>query len=148
PLRWDRHGPLGRSRAGARVRRADDARVRGLGQGGLAPSVGCRARRGRVSTAEPIIRLAGVTKRFGRTVAVDDVTIDVPRGRCLGWLGPNGSGKTTLIRSVLAWPRAAAVTIHVRGCEGPKDVRHALSGVGAIVEEPRFYPYLSGRRNL
>ena len=98
--------------------------------------------------AEPIIRLSGVTKRFGRTVAVDDVTVDVPRGRCLGWLGPNGSGKTTLIRCMLGLARASAGTIHVRGREVPKDVRHALSGAGAIVEEPRFYPYLSGRRNL
>jgi ABC-2 type transport system ATP-binding protein len=101
-----------------------------------------------VSASEPIIRLERVTKRFGRTVAVDDVTIDVPRGRCLGWLGPNGSGKTTLIRCMLGLARASAGTIHVRGSEVPKDVRHALAGVGAIVEEPRFYPYLSGRRNL
>jgi ABC-2 type transport system ATP-binding protein len=101
-----------------------------------------------VSEAEPIIRLSGVTKRFGRTVAVDDVTIDVPRGRCLGWLGPNGSGKTTLIRCMLGLARPTAGTIHVRGREVPRDVRSALAGVGAIVEEPRFYPYLSGRRNL
>jgi ABC-2 type transport system ATP-binding protein len=99
-------------------------------------------------SAEPIIRLAGVTKRFGRTVAVDDVTIDVPRCRCLGWLGPNGSGKTTLIRCMLGLARVTAGTIHVRSSEVPKNVRHALAGVGAIVEEPRFYPYLSGRRNL
>ena len=100
------------------------------------------------ASAEPIIRLAGVTKRFGRTVAVNDVTIDVPRGRCLGWLGPNGSGKTTLIRCMLGLARVTSGRIHVRGKEVPKDVRHALAGVGAIVEEPRFYPYLSGRRNL
>jgi ABC-2 type transport system ATP-binding protein len=101
-----------------------------------------------MSEPEPIIRLEGVTKRFGRTVAVDDVTVDVPRGRCLGWLGPNGSGKTTLIRCMLGLARPTAGTIHVRGREVPRDVRSALSGVGAIVEEPRFYPYLSGRRNL
>jgi ABC-2 type transport system ATP-binding protein len=101
-----------------------------------------------VSAAEPIIRLDGVTKRFGRTVAVDDVTIDVPRGRCLGWLGPNGSGKTTLIRCMLGLARPTAGTIHVRGRAVPGDVRSALAGVGAIVEEPRFYPYLTGRRNL
>ena len=101
-----------------------------------------------MSAAEPIIRLTGVTKRFGRTVAVDDVTIDVPRGRCLGWLGPNGSGKTTLIRCMLGLARPTSGTIHVRGQEVPRDVRAALAGVGAIVEEPRFYPYLSGRRNL
>jgi len=101
-----------------------------------------------MSASEPIIRLAGVTKRFGRTVAVDDVTIDVPRGRCLGWLGPNGSGKTTLIRCMLGLARVSAGTIEVRGRAVPRDVREALAGVGAIVEEPRFYPYLSGRRNL
>jgi ABC-2 type transport system ATP-binding protein len=89
-----------------------------------------------------------VTKRFGRTVAVDDVTVDVPRGRCLGWLGPNGSGKTTLIRCMLGLARPTAGTIHVRGREVPHDARSALAGVGAIVEEPRFYPYLTGRRNL
>jgi ABC-2 type transport system ATP-binding protein len=101
-----------------------------------------------VSGAEPIIRLSGVTKRFGRTVAVDDVTVDVPRGRCLGWLGPNGSGKTTLIRCMLGLARPSAGTIEVRGREVPGEVRSALAGVGAIVEEPRFYPYLTGRRNL
>ena len=101
-----------------------------------------------MTAGEPIIRLAGVTKRFGRTVAVDDVTIDVPRGRCLGWLGPNGSGKKTLIRCMLGLAHVTAGTIHVRGREVPHDVRKALAGVGAIVEEPRFYPYLSGRRNL
>ena len=67
-----------------------------------------------MSTTEPIIQLAGVTKRFGRTVAVDDVTIDVPRGRCLGWLGPNGSGKTTLIRCMLGLARASAATSRFR----------------------------------
>jgi ABC-2 type transport system ATP-binding protein len=101
-----------------------------------------------VTATEPIIRLQGVTKRFGRTVAVDDVTVDVPRGRCLGWLGPNGSGKTTLIRCMLGLARPTAGTIHVRGREVPHDARSALAGVGAIVEEPRFYPYLTGRRNL
>jgi ABC-2 type transport system ATP-binding protein len=101
-----------------------------------------------VTATEPIIRLEGVTKRFGRTVAVDDVTVDVPRGRCLGWLGPNGSGKTTLIRCMLGLARPTAGTIHVRGREVPREARSALAGVGAIVEEPRFYPYLTGRRNL
>jgi ABC-2 type transport system ATP-binding protein len=101
-----------------------------------------------VTTDEPIIRLAGVTKRFGKVVAVDDVTIDVPRGRCLGWLGPNGSGKTTLIRCMLGLARPTTGAIHVRGYPIPRDARAALAGVGAIVEEPRFYPYLSGRKNL
>lgn len=99
-------------------------------------------------SGEPIIRLEGVSKRFGKTVAVDNVTIDVPRGRCLGWLGPNGSGKTTLIRCMLGLARPTSGSIYVRGYPIPRNARAALAGVGAIVEEPRFYPYLTGRRNL
>jgi ABC-type multidrug transport system ATPase subunit len=99
-------------------------------------------------TDEPIIRLEGVTKRFGSKVAVDGVTIDVPRGRCLGWLGPNGSGKTTLIRCMLGLARTSSGTIEVRGQPMPSGSRLALERVGGIVEEPRFYPYLSGRGNL
>ena len=98
--------------------------------------------------AETIIALERVSKRFGSTKAVTDVTFDVPRGRCLGWLGPNGSGKTTLIRCMLGLARVSEGTIHVRGHRIPEEGRTALERVGGIVEEPRFYPYLSGRRNL
>jgi ABC-type multidrug transport system ATPase subunit len=79
---------------------------------------------------------------------VDDVTVDVPRGRCFAWLGPNGCGKTTLIRMMLGLAQPTGGRIHLRGCEVPREIRRALSRVGGIVEEPRFYPYLSGRRNL
>src|SRR4029077_1545798 len=81
-------------------------------------------------------------------LAVDDVTVEVPRGRCFAWLGPNGCGKTTLIRMMLGLAQPSGGNIHLRGFEVPKDIRKALSRVGGIVEEPRFYPYLSGRRNL
>jgi ABC-2 type transport system ATP-binding protein len=97
---------------------------------------------------EPVISLNNVTKRFGQNVAVDDVTIDVPRGQCFAWLGPNGCGKTTLIRMVLGLARASAGTIRVRGLSVPGETQQALARVGAIVEEPRFYPYLSGQANL
>jgi ABC-2 type transport system ATP-binding protein len=97
---------------------------------------------------ETIIQLEGVSKRFGSVRAVTDVTFDVQRGRCLGWLGPNGSGKTTLIRCMLGLARVSEGTIHVRGRRIPQETRQALERVGGMVEEPRFYPYLSGRRNL
>jgi ABC-2 type transport system ATP-binding protein len=97
---------------------------------------------------EPIIALRGVTKRFGAVAAVDDVTVDIPAGRCFAWLGPNGCGKTTLIRMMLGLARPSAGEISVRGYSIPRDAREAMSRVGAIVEEPRFYPYLSGRDNL
>jgi ABC-2 type transport system ATP-binding protein len=98
--------------------------------------------------ADTIIALEHVSKRFGSTRAVVDVSFDVLRGRCLGWLGPNGSGKTTLIPCMLGLARVSEGTIHVRGRRMPEDGRRALERVGGIVEEPRFYPYLSGRRNL
>ncbi len=99
-------------------------------------------------STEPIIRLRGVTKRFRTKVAVSDVSFDVAPGRCLGWLGPNGSGKTTLIRCMLGLARVSSGSIEVRGHPMPDEARRALERVGGIVEEPRFYPYLSGRANL
>ena len=98
--------------------------------------------------ADPIITLDAVTKRFGSTAAVSDVSFQVMPGRCVGWLGPNGSGKTTLIRCMLGLARPTTGTITVRGHAVPGDVRQALTRVGAIVEEPRFYPYLTGKANL
>lgn len=97
---------------------------------------------------EHIIRLSGVTKRFGSLTAVDDVTVDVPAGRCFAWLGPNGCGKTTLIRMMLGLARTSAGKIEVCGFNVPSQTSAALAHVGGIVEEPRFYPYLSGRDNL
>jgi ABC-type multidrug transport system ATPase subunit len=100
------------------------------------------------SLSDAIIQLEHVSKRFGQMLAVDDVTVDVPRGRCFAWLGPNGCGKTTLIRMMLGLAKPTGGRIQLRGLDVPGDIRQALSRVGGIVEEPRFYPYLSGSRNL
>lgn len=97
---------------------------------------------------EHVIRLQGVTKRFGQLTAVDDVTIEIPAGRCFAWLGPNGCGKTTLIRMMLGLARPTSGSIEVLGHNVPGDTAAALASVGGIVEEPRFYPYLTGRQNL
>jgi ABC-2 type transport system ATP-binding protein len=98
--------------------------------------------------SDHVIRLEGVTKRFGQLTAVDDVTVDVPAGRCFAWLGPNGCGKTTLIRMMLGLARSTSGNIEVCGYNVPHQTHKALAEVGGIVEEPRFYPYLSGRENL
>src|SRR4051794_41543358 len=81
-------------------------------------------------------------------LAVDDVTVDVPRGRCFAWLGPNGCGKTTLIRMMLGLAKPTGGRIQLRGLDVPRDIRAALSRVGGVVEEPPLYPYPSGRTNL
>jgi ABC-2 type transport system ATP-binding protein len=90
----------------------------------------------------------GLTKRFGPTVAVDDVELLVPRGSAFGYLGPNGAGKTTLIRTLLGLTRANAGTMSLLGIPVPAERATALARVGAIVDEPRFHPHLSGRDNL
>lgn len=90
----------------------------------------------------------GLTKRFDTTVAVDDVELLVPRGSAFGYLGPNGAGKTTLIRTLLGLTKADGGTMSLLDIPVPHQRREALAGVGAIVDEPRFHPHLTGRENL
>ncbi|WP_103347720.1 ABC transporter ATP-binding protein [Amycolatopsis sp. CA-128772] len=89
-----------------------------------------------------------LTKRYGRTVAVDAVDLEVREGDRYGFLGPNGSGKTTLVRMLLGLVYATAGEIEVLGKPVPKRVAEVLPEVGALVEGPAAYPHLSGRRNL
>jgi ABC-2 type transport system ATP-binding protein len=95
-----------------------------------------------------VIETRGLTKRFGSRNAVEGVDLEVPRGCAFGFLGPNGAGKTTLIRMLLGLTGASSGSIRVRGYAVPRSSAQALARVGAIVEEPRFVPYLSGRQNL
>src|SRR3954452_13714807 len=99
-------------------------------------------------TSAYVIETSGLTKRFGERTAVDGVDLRVPRGCAFGYLGPNGAGKTTLIRMLLGLTGASAGTMRVLGQPVPAQRAAALGRVGAIVEEPRFHRYLSGRENL
>ena len=94
----------------------------------------------------PVIQTDGLTKRFGKIVAVDDLSLTVPRGHVFGLLGPNGSGKTTTMGMLLGLTRPTAGGFSLFGTQG--DQQAALRRVGAIVETPSFYPYLTGRQNL
>jgi ABC-2 type transport system ATP-binding protein len=98
--------------------------------------------------SEFALEAVGLTKRFGATVAVDDVELRVPRGSAFGYLGPNGAGKTTLIRMLLGLTRTDGGTMRLLGRPVPEERAQALARVGAIVEEPRFHGYLTGRENL
>jgi len=120
-----------------------------------APSPGpAPARRTPVSPASSAhpngwaVETHGLAKRFGATVAVDGVELLVPRGSAFGYLGPNGAGKTTLIRTLLSLTRADGGTMSLLGIRVPAERRRALARVGAIVDEPRFHPHLTGRDNL
>lgn len=94
------------------------------------------------------VEVHGLTKRFGQNVAVDNVDLLVPRGCAFGYLGPNGAGKTTLIRTLLGLTEADGGTMSLLGIAVPDERTRALSRVGAIVDEPRFHPHLTGRENL
>ncbi len=94
------------------------------------------------------VETSGLIKRFGINVAVDDVELRVPRGSAFGYLGPNGAGKTTLIRTLLGLTRADGGTMSLLGTPVPRGRREALARAGAIVDEPRFHPHLTGRENL
>jgi ABC-2 type transport system ATP-binding protein len=94
------------------------------------------------------IETHGLTKRFGARTAIDGIDLRVPRGSAFGFLGPNGAGKTTMIRTLLGLTRASAGSMSLLGRPVPAERAQALQRVGAIVEEPRFHPHLSGRENL
>jgi ABC-2 type transport system ATP-binding protein len=102
----------------------------------------------RAEATEWAVETHGLTKRFGDTVAVNDVELFVPRGCAFGYLGPNGAGKTTLIRLLLGLTRADAGTMSLLGHAVPRHRDQALARVGAIVDEPRFHGHLTGRQNL
>jgi ABC-type multidrug transport system ATPase subunit len=89
-----------------------------------------------------------LTKRYGTTLAVDAVDLQVRAGDRYGFLGPNGSGKTTLVRMLLGLVYATSGEIEVLGQPVPRRVAEVLPDVGALVEGPAAYPHLSGRRNL
>jgi ABC-2 type transport system ATP-binding protein len=95
-----------------------------------------------------VIETEGLTKRFGSRLAVDGVDLRVPRGAAFGYLGPNGAGKTTLIRMLLGLTQASSGAMRLLGLSVPGRRGEALSRVGAIVEEPRFHSFLTGRENL
>jgi ABC-type multidrug transport system ATPase subunit len=95
-----------------------------------------------------VIRTEGLTKRFGRLVAVDGLDLDVREGDLFGFLGPNGSGKTTTVRMLLGLVFATSGRIELLGRPMPRAAAEVLPQVGSLVEGPAFYPHLSGRANL
>jgi ABC-2 type transport system ATP-binding protein len=90
----------------------------------------------------------GLTKRYGSQVAVDGIDLAVPHGSVYGFLGPNGSGKTTTIRVLLGLASASAGEVELLGRPMPAAGRSVLHRVGALVEGPALYPFLTGTANL
>jgi ABC-2 type transport system ATP-binding protein len=96
----------------------------------------------------PVIETIRLTKRFGSQIAVDGISFTVERGQIFGFLGPNGSGKTTTIGMLLGIINATAGSFRLLGEGSLRGLHRVRQRVGATLETPNFYPYLSGRDNL
>lgn len=96
----------------------------------------------------PVIAARDLTKRFGKTLAVDSLTLEVDEGQVFGFLGPNGSGKTTTIGMLLGLITPTSGELSLFGLSGRRGLFEARQRVGATLDIPAFYPHLSGRDNL
>lgn len=94
----------------------------------------------------PAIRCCGLTKRYAGRAVVDALDLEVEHGELFGFLGPNGSGKTTTVRMLLGLITPSAGEAWLLDSQVPCPDR--LPEIGSMVEEPAFYPWMSGRRNL
>jgi len=95
-----------------------------------------------------VLQTEGLTKQFGRIKAVQDLNLEVQEGDLYGFLGPNGSGKTTSMRMILRLIRPTAGRVLMFGLEVGANFIGIMQKVGALVELPAYYPYLSAVQNL
>lgn len=94
------------------------------------------------------IETEGLTRRYGSVRAVDGIDLQVPEGSVFGFLGPNGSGKTTTLRMILGLISPNKGRVRMNGYDLHRNRSKALTGVGAIIEQPALYPSLTGRETL
>lgn len=96
----------------------------------------------------PIVRIENLTKTIkGRTI-IDSISFDVHKGEVFGFLGPNGAGKTTTIRMIVGLMKVTSGDIKIAGWSIQSHFEKAVSSIGAIVENPEMYKFLSGYQNL
>ncbi len=101
-----------------------------------------------MSLVEPVIEIRGLRKHYGSFVAVDGLDLTVNKGDVYAFLGPNGAGKSTTIRMMLSLIKPTAGSIRIFGKPLDKNRNEILSRIGAIVERPDFYNYLTALKNL
>jgi ABC-type multidrug transport system, ATPase component len=97
---------------------------------------------------EAVLQLRNVTKTIGRRTIVNDLSFDIPAGEVFGFLGPNGAGKTTTIRMIVGLISMTKGEVYVKGVSVRKEFEQAMTHIGAIVENPEMYKFLTGYQNL
>lgn len=101
-----------------------------------------------MSDSPPALEVIDVSKRFGRILAVDHLSLKVRPGLMCGFLGPNGAGKSTTLYMIPRLVRPSGGHLRIFGADLWQDYKTAIHSVGMMVESPAFYEYLSGRKNL
>ena len=94
------------------------------------------------------VHIRNLTKLIGKKTIVNDLSFDIPKGEVFGFLGPNGAGKTTTIRMMVGLISKNKGKVMIDGIDIDKNFRGAMRRVGAIVENPEMYKYLTGYQNL
>ncbi len=95
-----------------------------------------------------VVQIRNLTKRIGNKTLVSGLTFDIPKGEVFGFLGPNGAGKTTTIRMMVGLMKITEGQVLIKGKDVEKDFEAAMTEVGAIVENPEMYKFISGYDNL
>jgi ABC-type multidrug transport system ATPase subunit len=103
---------------------------------------------GRTQYSGPAIETSGLTKSYAGLLAVDHLDLKVEQGEIFGFLGPNGAGKTTTMRMLLGLVQPSAGTARVLGMDTKTHLQDMLARIGSVIENPTFYPFLSGYDNL
>ncbi|MDQ0091465.1 ABC-2 type transport system ATP-binding protein [Paenibacillus anaericanus] len=97
---------------------------------------------------EVVLSVNKVTKKIGKHVIVDQLSFDMRQGEVVGLLGPNGAGKTTTIRMIVGLIGMTEGDVLVKGQSIRSNFAEAISHIGGIIENPEFYPYMTGYDNL
>jgi ABC-type multidrug transport system ATPase subunit len=101
-----------------------------------------------MDTGDVVLRTTNLTKQYGKRIVVNNLNLEVNRGEIMGFLGPNGAGKTTTIRMALGLIAPTAGSVEILGQDVASHGARILPRVGALVETPALYLYMSGRNNL
>jgi len=96
----------------------------------------------------PVLKLNNVTKIYNNKKVVDNLSLMLFEGEIFGFIGPNGAGKSTTIKMICGLTSISKGSIFVNGYDIDKNFKKAISNIGAVVEYPQLYPYLSGKANL
>ena len=96
----------------------------------------------------PTLKLDHISKVYNKQTVVDNLSLCLYEGEIFGFIGPNGSGKTTILKMICGLTGISTGHIFIDGYDIDKNFIKAVNNIGAVIEQPKFYTHLSGRKNL